>query len=42
MRGVDDATNEEAAADLLSCCASCGKAEVDDVKVKQCDAAAIS
>ena len=36
MSGVDAAT-EEAAADLLSCCASCGIAEVDDVKLKQCD-----
>ena len=36
MSGIDDAT-KEAAADVLSCCASCGIAEVDDVKLKQCD-----
>ena len=37
MSGVDDTTEEEAAANALSCCASCGIAEVDDVKLKQCD-----
>ena len=39
MSGIDDTTSteEEAAVNALSCCASCGKAEVDDVKLKQCD-----
>ena len=40
MSGIDDTTSteEEAAVNnVLSCCASCGKAEVDDVKLKQCD-----
>ena len=36
MSGKDD-TTEEGAAAALPCCASCGKAEVDDVKLKQCD-----
>jgi hypothetical protein len=28
---------EVAAADMLLCCASCGQAEIDDVKLKKCD-----
>jgi len=38
MRGrVADEDAEEAVADMV-CCASCGIAEVDDVKMKKCDA----
>ena len=32
------AVDEEAADTILCCCASCGKAEVDDVKLKICTA----
>ena len=30
------AVDEEEAVDMITCCASCGKAEVDDVKLKIC------
>ncbi len=36
MSGADN-LEAEAAADMMLCCASCGKAEVDDIKLKDCD-----
>src|SRR6056300_1503891 len=35
MSAVDE---EEEAADMTTCCASCGKAEVDEAKLKLCTA----
>ncbi len=32
------AVNDEEAADMTTCCANCGKAEVDDIKLKICTA----
>ena len=36
MSGADN-LEAEAAADIMLCCASCGIAEVDDIKLKDCD-----
>ncbi len=33
----DDNTIEAATADMILCCASCGVAEVDEIKLKKCD-----
>ncbi len=30
-------TDDEKSSDFMMCCASCGKAEIDDIKLKDCD-----